>query len=172
MPAITPLGAEELPGTAPGLARLLIDSVDGGASVGFFAPLDFTTALRWWLALETPLRDGSALVWLAWQEHRIVGTIGLRLTGYPTGRHRAEVSKLLVHRDVRGQGLGRALLAHVEREALARELTLLFLDTETGSVADGLYRRGGWTPAGAIPGFAHSPGGPLRPTTIFYKHLA
>ncbi|TVT52330.1 GNAT family N-acetyltransferase [Amycolatopsis rhizosphaerae] len=171
MPAITPLDAEELPETAPGLARLLIDSVDGGASVGFFAPLDFTTALRWWLALEAPLRDGSARIWLARQEDRVVGTIGLRLTGYPTGRHRAEVSKLLVHRDVRGQGLGRTLLAHAEREALAQELTLLFLDTETGSVAENLYRRSGWTPVGTIPDFAHDPRGALSPTTIFYKHL-
>ncbi|WP_407652793.1 GNAT family N-acetyltransferase [Amycolatopsis cynarae] len=109
---------------------------------------------------------------MAREEHRIVGTIGLRLTAYPTGRHRAEVSKLLVHSDARGQGLGRALLAHAEREAAAREHTLLFLDTETGSVAEGLYRRDGWTPVGTIPGFAHSPGGTLRPTTIFYKHLS
>ncbi|MFD1150286.1 GNAT family N-acetyltransferase [Saccharothrix hoggarensis] len=95
----------------------------------------------------------------------------VRFTGTANGTHRAEVAKLVVHRDARGAGLGRALLDVAEREAARRGATLLVLDTQTGSPAERLYRRAGWTEVGVIPDYAADPDRVLRPTTLFYKRV-
>jgi hypothetical protein len=46
------------------------------------------------------------------------------------------------------------------------------LDTETGSVADTLYERAGWTRYGVVPAYAADPSGVPRPCSFFYKPLA
>lgn len=45
------------------------------------------------------------------------------------------------------------------------------LDTESGSTAELVFRRLGWTEVGQIPNFSLSPGGDLRSETFFYKQL-
>ncbi|MGW0600452.1 N-acetyltransferase family protein [Streptomyces sp. NPDC002776] len=149
------------------LARLLVDAVAGGASVGFLAPLDPAVAEEWWKARA----DGPFAVWAAVDGGRIVGTVSLAFPDKPNSRHRAELVKLMVHRDARGLGLGRTLLATAEQAAAAAGITLLHLDTETGSPAEHLYRSAGWTRAGVIPDYAADPGGALRPTTLYYKQV-
>jgi ribosomal protein S18 acetylase RimI-like enzyme len=153
------------------LADLLEDAVEGGASVGFVKPLPRAAALKWWRAQAAPVANGALAVWVARVDGRVVGTVQVRFTGTPNGTHRAEVAKLLVHRDARGAGLGRELLAVAERGAAARGATLLVLDTRTGSAAERLYRRAGWSEVGVIPDYAADPDGVLRPTTLFHKRL-
>ncbi|AWK12232.1 GNAT family N-acetyltransferase [Streptomyces spongiicola] len=169
---VSRLGAGELGRAAPRLAELLVDAVEGGASVGFLAPLDRTAAEEWWNSHGPALAAGGRAVWVARDGERVVGTVSAGFTGYPNSGHRAEIAKLLVHREARGRGLGRALLGAAERGAAGRGATLLVLDTETGSPAERLYRSAGWTAAGVIPGFAADPGGTLRPTTFYYKQLS
>ncbi|ETK34811.1 GNAT family N-acetyltransferase [Microbispora sp. ATCC PTA-5024] len=169
---IVRLSAEELVESAKGLAVLLQDAVEGGASVGFLAPLDLGTAAAWWESLAPAVAEGRMILWVARDGGEIIGTITLRLEQYPNGRHRGEIAKLLVHRMARGRGLGRDLLAIAERAAIEDGRTLLILDTETGSRAEELYRRKGWTPLGVVPGHAADPSGVLKPTTFFYKRLA
>ncbi|UUN30455.1 N-acetyltransferase [Streptomyces sp. FIT100] len=163
--------AAELGSVVPHLAELLVDAVDGGASVGFLAPLSGAAAEDWWRSQAPALADGSRALWTARSAGRITGTVGLGFASYPNGRHRAEIVKLLVHRDARGRGLGRALLTTAERAAAEAGATLLHLDTETGSPAERLYRSAGWTAAGTIPDYAADPAGVLRPTTLYYKSL-
>jgi GNAT superfamily N-acetyltransferase len=103
---------------------------------------------------------------------RVVGTVQLVRPATPNGRHRAEVAKLLVHRRARRQGVGVRLMGRVEDEARRLGLLLLFLDTESDSDGDRLYRRLGWEVAGEIPAFAYRPDGVLRPTTFLYRRLA
>ncbi|WP_351227420.1 GNAT family N-acetyltransferase [Streptomyces sp. NPDC002133] len=165
--------ADELDALAPRLADLLVDAVDGGASVGFLAPLERAAAEAWWRTHTAAIADGSRALWTARTGGgRITGTISLGFATYPNGRHRAEIAKLLVHRDARGRGLGRALLATAEGAAAAAGATLLHLDTESGSPAEALYRSAGWTAAGMIPDYAADPAGRLHPTTVYYKSLA
>ncbi|WP_181807842.1 GNAT family N-acetyltransferase, partial [Streptomyces shenzhenensis] len=83
-----------------------------------------------------------------------------------------ELVKLMVHRDARGRGVARGLLAVAEEAAAAAGITLLHLDTETDSPAERLYRSAGWTRAGVIPDYAADPSGVLRPTTLYYKRVA
>ncbi|MGV9292110.1 N-acetyltransferase family protein [Streptomyces sp. NPDC003719] len=153
------------------LAELLTDTVDGGASVGFLAPLARDEALAWWRGRAAAVAAGRLAVWVAHQGDRVTGTVSLALPDKPNSRHRAELVKLMVSREARGQGLGRRLLATAEEAAARTGITLLHLDTETDSPAEHLYRSAGWTRAGTIPDYAASPDGVLRPTTLYFKQV-
>ncbi|GAA2437624.1 N-acetyltransferase family protein [Streptomyces macrosporus] len=169
-PVITRLSATDLLAARDGLADLVCDAVEGGSSIGFLAPPDRTGIAAWWEGLAPETAAGGITVWVARDgTGRIVGTVQLRRSGMPNGRHRAEVAKLIVHRDARGRGLGRALLTVAEREAAASGISLLVLDTQTGSPAERLYRSAGWTEAGTIPDYATDTTGVPRPTTLFHK---
>ncbi|MGW7823126.1 GNAT family N-acetyltransferase [Streptomyces puniciscabiei] len=154
------------------LADLLTDTVAGGASVGFLAALTHEEAAAWWRERAEATAAGRLAVWAVLDgTGRPAGTVSLAYPDKPNSRHRAELVKLMVHRSARGRGLGRRLLTTAEEAAAAAGITLLHLDTETGSPAEQLYRSAGWTRAGVIPDYAESPGGELRPTTLYYKRL-
>ncbi|MEU9211032.1 GNAT family N-acetyltransferase [Streptomyces sp. NPDC048415] len=171
MTIVSRLNATELLACVDELADLLTDTVHGGASIGFLAPLDRAAAVGWWEGRGAAVSAGHLAVWVARGECRLLGTVSLAFPDKPNSRHRAELVKLMVHPECRGQGLGRVLLATAEAEAAAAGVTLLHLDTETDSSAESLYRSAGWTRLGAIPDYAATPSGELRPTTIFYKHV-
>nr|WP_206328069.1 GNAT family N-acetyltransferase [Streptomyces sp. S3(2020)] len=149
----------------------MVDTVAGGASIGFLGPLDHTEATAWWKERAAGVAAGSFAIWAAHDGARVVGTVGLAFPDKPNSRHRAELVKLMVHRDARGRGLGRRLLTTAEEAAAAAGVTLLHLDTETDSPAEHLYTTAGWTRAGVIPDYAADPDGVLRPTTLYFKHL-
>ncbi|MDI3385485.1 GNAT family N-acetyltransferase [Streptomyces sp. B-S-A8] len=152
-------------------ADLLLDTVHGGNSLGFLASLDRAEAEAFWRARADAVDRGGLLLLAVRDQGRVVGTVGVDLVDKANGRHRAEIVKLMVHSSARGRGLGRLLLTAAERAAAERGVTLLVLDTETGSDAEGFYAAAGWTRVGTIPGFAADPGGVLHPTTLFYKQL-
>ena len=154
---------------AEDLAEVLVDAVGSGASVGFLEGLERAEAAAWWSGLEPAVVDGRVLLWVAEVDGRVVGTVQVRLATLPNARHRAELAKLLVHRSARGQGIGRALMRAAERGAWEAGASLLVLDTETGSPAEGIYTSTGWTAVGVIPDYALDPEGKLAPTTILYK---
>ncbi|MFE1290374.1 GNAT family N-acetyltransferase [Streptomyces sp. NPDC058751] len=166
---VSRLTAAQLHEVVHELADLLADTVNGGASVGFLAPLGHAAAVAWWRERADAVLAGCHAVWAAHVDGRLLGTVALAFPDKPNSRHRAELVKLMVHRDGRGRGVGRTLLATAETEAAAAGITLLHLDTETGSPAESLYLSAGWTRIGEIPDYAAAPSGGLRPTTIFYK---
>ncbi|WP_405593032.1 GNAT family N-acetyltransferase [Streptomyces sp. NBC_01092] len=166
---VTRLDEAQLLDRADDLADLLVDTVADGASVGFLASLDRTAAMAWWKERAAAVGAGRLAVWVACRAGRTVGTVGLAFADKPNSGHRAELVKLMVHREARGHGLGRRLLTTAEAAAAGAGVTLLHLDTETDSPAERLYDSAGWTRAGVIPDYAASPAGELRPTTIYYK---
>ncbi|MFN8222859.1 MAG: GNAT family N-acetyltransferase [Gaiellales bacterium] len=153
------------------LAEVLVDCVDGGAGVSFVHPLSIEKARAFWTRIGVGVEAGTHAVLVAEDAEGIVGTVQLILAMPENQPHRADLAKMLVHRRGRRRGLGSALLDAAE--ALARELgrTLLVLDTNTGSDAERLYARMGWTRVGEVPGFSIEPRGGLRATTFFYKQL-
>ncbi|MBN0043025.1 GNAT family N-acetyltransferase [Streptomyces actuosus] len=153
------------------LADLLADTVADGASVGFLAPLDRVAALAWWQERADAVAAGRLAVWAAGDGGAVAGTVGLAFADKPNSRHRAELVKLMVRPQARGRGLGRTLLATAEEAAAVAGVSLLHLDTETGSPAERLYAAAGWTRAGVIPDYAADPGGVLKPTTLYYKAI-
>ncbi len=168
---VTRLDGAQLLELVEDLADLLVDTVTDGASVGFLGPLDRTAAMAWWKDRAAAVAAGRLAVWAASEDGRTVGTVSLAFADKPNSRHRAELVKLMVHRDARGQGLGRTLLTTAEEAASGAGVTLLHLDTETDSLAERLYGSAGWSRAGVIPDYAAAPDGVLRPTTIYYKHV-
>lgn len=136
MTTVSRLDAEQLRTVVDELAELLIDTVDGGASIGFLAPLDRAAAVAWWEERAAAVSAGRLAVWVAHGADRLLGTVSLAFPDKPNSRHRAELVKLMVHRDGRGRGLGRALLTTAEHGAAAAGVTLLHLDTETDSPAE------------------------------------
>lgn len=151
--------------SAAALAPVLIDTVASGASVGWVEPPTPEEAALWWAAL---FADRDAETWIACDGDQVLGTITLVRSAKRNGPHRAEVIKLMVHRDARGRGIAPTLMATLEDFAAANELTLLVLDTETGSLAESLYTRWGWQTVGGIP---DSRGQALRSTRRHDDHV-
>jgi len=152
------------------LTALLIDAVDSGAAVGFVAPLAREQALAYWEEIRAALGERLILMG-AYRDGRLVGSVQLRCAWQTNGRHRAEVQKLFVHRSERRRGIGRALMAAVERRAAGLGRWLLILDTRLGDLAEPLYESMGYVRVGAIPDYAANSAGGLSPTVIFYKRL-
>ena len=101
----------------------------------------------------------------------IVGSTILVRSRNANSPHRAEIGKVIVHRSIRRQGLGRALMDAAEAHARADGRWLLILDTEAGSAADELYRAMGWQVLGTMPNHAYRTDGALSDTTYFWKDL-
>jgi GNAT superfamily N-acetyltransferase len=153
------------------LADLLVDSVDDGASVGFMHPLQKAKAVAFWRRVAEGVAAGERALLIAEDASGIVGTVHLVLALPENQPHRADLTKMLVHPRARRRGLGAALMEAAE--AMARDCgrTLLVLDTVTGSDAERLYARLGWTRVGEIPDFALLSRGGLWGTMVFYKKL-
>ena len=153
-----------------GLSDLLIDCVEGGASVNFMHPLSQQKARDFWRRVAQAVADNRRALLVAEDAGGIVGTVQLNLEQPENQPHRADLSKMLVHRRARRQGLGAALLRSAE--ALGRECgkTLLVLDTASAE-AERLYASLGWQRCGVIPGFALLPHGGPCDTTYFYRVL-
>jgi GNAT superfamily N-acetyltransferase len=169
---IESLTAEELAGVRAALVDLLQDAVDSGASIGFLPPLAAAEAIAYWDGVGAAVRDGSRVVLVARRDGLdVVGSAQLDLAMRANARHRAEVSKVMVHRRARRQGLGRALMQALEDHARRLGRTTLVLDTREGDPSETLYREAGWTRVGAIPRYARSASGALDGTAIYYKLL-
>jgi GNAT superfamily N-acetyltransferase len=153
-----------------GLAAVLFDCVEGGASVGFMHPFTLGQALAWWRGLAADVEAGRRALLVAEDEHGIVGTVHLVLAQPDNQPHRADLCKMLVMRRARKQGVGAALMDAAEREARTLGKTLLVLDTASQD-AERLYARMGWQRLGVVPGFALLPEGGLCNTTYFYRQL-
>ena len=153
------------------LADVLVDCVDGGASVSFMAPFSKAEAEAFYRKVIAGLEAGDRLLLAAFDDERFLGSVQVLTAMPPNQPHRAEIAKLLVHRSARGQGVGASLMAEAEQRARALGKTLLMLDTATGGDAERLYQRLNWIRAAVIPNFALLPDGRLCATTIFWKAL-
>ena len=153
------------------LAAVLIDCVDGGASVSFMHPLTRDRAVAFWRRVAQGVAAGERALLVAEDAKGVCGTVQLSFDLPENQPHRADVSKMLVHRRVRRQGLGAALMRAAEDTARDCGKTLLVLDAVTGGDAARLYERLGWTRVGDIPDYALFPQGGFCSTTVYYRNL-
>lgn len=164
------VAAGEVDALVEPLADVLLDCVEGGASVSFMWPLPRERALAFWRGVADGVRSGERLLLVGGAEPgRIDGTVQLVLAQPDNQPHRADLAKMLVHRRARRRGLAQALLEAAERAAQEAGKTVLVLDTVTGGDAERLYERGGWQRVGVIPNYALMPDGRPCPTTYFHK---
>ena len=154
-----------------GLAEVLIDCVEGGASVSFMHPLPMTQAIEFWRRVADAVARGERALLVAGDARGVVGTVQLVLDQPENQPHRADLSKMLVHRRARRRGLGAALMWAAESTGRECGKSLLVLDTVSGSDAERLYARLGWQRVGTIPGYSLLPRGGLCATTYYYRTL-
>jgi GNAT superfamily N-acetyltransferase len=154
------------------LGDVLIDCVEGGASVSFVLPMTRAKADAFWREAAASAERGERVIIVAEVAGEIVGTAQVVWAQPENQPHRADLSKMLVHRRARRHGVGAALLTGAEAAAREAGKTLLVLDTATDSDAARLYARSGWQRSGDIPDYALWPDGRLCSTTYFYKGLA
>jgi ribosomal protein S18 acetylase RimI-like enzyme len=153
------------------LANVLIDCVEGGASVSFMHPLTRDRALAFWRRVAQGVAAGERALLVAEDEHGVCGTVQLVLDLPENQPHRADVCKMLVHRRARRQGLGAALMRAAESAARECGRTLLVLDAVTDGDAARLYERLGWVRVGDVPRYALMPNGDPCSTTYYYRDL-
>ena len=165
------VGPNEAAACTDALADVLLDCVEGGASVSFMWPLPRERALAFWRGVAEGVARGERVLLIAEDAEGIVGTVQL-VTGLPENQpHRADVAKMLVHRRARRRGIAQRLMAAVDEVARAERRTVLVLDTVTGGDAERLYERAGWQRVGTVPNYALMPDGRFCGTTFFHKQL-
>ena len=177
--AIEALDPDGYRAAIPDLAALVVDAVDGGASVNFMAGVSVEEATAWWTARIGDITDGTTTAFVVRDgsgdagpgRGAVIGSTLLIRSRNANSPHRAEIGKVLVHRSARRRGLGRALMTAAEAHARADARWLLILDTEAGSAADLFYRSLGWQVLGTLPDHAYRSDGVLAPTTYFWKNL-
>lgn len=167
---ITPLNTE--PTAIEALADLLVRTVAAGGSVGFMHPLTAETARAFWQDALQDAEGGGRVVFGAWVNTALVGTLSLVLRLPPNQPHRAELAKMMTAPRWRGRGVASALLAAAEAEAMLRGRWLLVLDTASENGAARLYERHGWQFAGELPDYAFKPHGGLTGTRLYFKRLS
>jgi GNAT superfamily N-acetyltransferase len=153
------------------LTDVLIDCVDGGASVSFMHPLSRERAATFWRRVAEGVISGERALLVAEDTLGICGTVQLVLAQPENQPHRADLAMMLVCRRARRQGLGAALMQAAERVARECRKTLLVLDAVTDGDAARLYERLGWVRVGTIPDYALLPMGGLCSTTVYYRRI-
>jgi GNAT superfamily N-acetyltransferase len=156
------------------LSAVLIDCVEGGASVSFMSPLTHERADAFWQGVAEGVAAGERILLVAREgsSGRIVGTVQVILKQPENQPHRADIAKMLVHGGARKRGIGAALMQAAEDAARMAGKSVLVLDTVTGGDAERLYERAGWTRSGVIPNYALWPKGGFCDTTVFYKQIS
>jgi len=153
----------------PELGDVLQACVKYGASIGFTDPNDRRAIDSFWKDKIYSLASHDCELLIARDNGFLVATVFINYCRTPNGRHRAEISKLLVHPQARRQGIARELMNRAENRAWGKGIYLLVLDTRSGDVASDLYISQGWQIAGEIPYYARSTENNLHSTTFMYK---
>lgn len=159
------------PAVSEMLADLLIETVAGGGSVSFMHPLDRETARAFWETALASAARGERVVFGAWDDDALVGTVTLLLKLPPNQPHRAEISKMMTRVSHRGRSIATTLMQAAEACAVERARTLLVLDTAVEDGASALYERLGFTLTGIIPDYALKPHGGLTGTMVYWKRI-
>lgn len=132
----------------PALAALLAEHVGeqrGNVPAGFAFVLD-----------AGALCDADVTFWSAWDGQSLGGFVALKQIDATGG----EVKSMRAAADMRGKGVGHALLRTVVAEARARGYARLSLETGTIAAYDAaiaLYRRAGFVPCAPFADYAASP---------------
>ncbi|KAH8179113.1 acetyltransferase (GNAT) family protein [Sarocladium implicatum] len=162
----------------PALITLLQSCVNDDpaqSSLGFLAPLSAKEATEYWTSISGSISGHTAQTALlvALADGIVLGTGQVARIQKATQSYRGEVRKVLVSSESRGFGLGRKMMAELERVAHEdMDLDILMLDTSTETPARGFYQKLGWTEWGTCPDYSFSADGVQKHSaTFFFKRL-
>ena len=92
------LDATEVTTQLDGLAAVLVDCVEGGASVRYMSPFSQGQAREVFEAVAFEVEQRRRLLLAAFAGEDLVGTVQVHLAMQPNSPHRAEIAQLLVRR--------------------------------------------------------------------------
>jgi acetyltransferase len=153
------------------LAQLLLDAHASNMALGLAGPLTQEEARVAWRETAGRLSPQDHVLLAALDGETVVGSVQLVRASAPNGSHRAEVRRLTVRSERRGRRVGSQLLAELEAVARRLGITLLWLTTHTGSLAEAVYEHLGWIRMGEMPGYAVLPDGTIAANAYFYREL-
>ena len=156
---------------APALARLHEDAFRAGMALGMLESIGHEQLADAYRELVAALDESERILLVVEQEGRILGMAQLARSGAMNAEHRAEVQRVAVADNARGNGIGRQLMAAVEETARQFGLTLLWLTTHEGSAACTFYEALGYTKLGVMPSYSRRPDGTLSPGAFYFKEL-
>jgi ribosomal protein S18 acetylase RimI-like enzyme len=167
------VGRDDFDAIETSLAEIIADSVNGGAAISFMQPYSRDDGLHFWRDKVFPdVASGRRVLFVAYLDGAIVGTVQMEVALPPNQPHRCEVAKMVVHSRARRQGVARQLMLALEAHARSLGKTLITLDTRTGDKAESLYGSLGFRIAGVIPQYAYDADGSARHgTTFMYKEI-
>ncbi len=85
----------------PALTDVLIDCVEGGASVSFMWPLAREKAEAFWHGVADGVARGDRVLLAAREDGEIIGTVQMVFAGPENQPHRGDIAKMLVKRKAR-----------------------------------------------------------------------
>ena len=168
---IVELSPAEVTAAAGELGQLLLDAHASNMALGLSGPLTAEHARQVWIETAAKLDPARRVLLAAREAGLVVGTVQVVRAEAENGAHRAEVQRLAVRGDRRGEGLGRALLEAAIDQARTMGLRLLWLTTHEGTGSDRFYAAVGWSRLGTVPAYSARPDGTLVGSAFYYREL-
>jgi GNAT superfamily N-acetyltransferase len=162
---------QEFADAIPRLAEILIDAVSSGAGVSFIVPPTQEEAERFWKNLSRAIGAGEIFCFLAEVDDEVAGVVLLMRATAQNQPHRADIAKLLVHRNSRRQGIGSKLMTAAEAHARHIGLKLITFDAVAHGAVEEFYKDLGFVVAGYYPKYAYALNHRLDDTALFFKEL-
>ncbi|MFF9016031.1 GNAT family N-acetyltransferase [Streptomyces sp. NPDC014870] len=136
------------------LAACWVEVTNAGGAAGFpFAPVDAATVVPALDRLAQSLSPDTSRLLLASLDGELAGWLNVRRDRFELIAHWGTVHHVQTRTDVRGRGVGRALLEEVRRVAKEEMgLEQLRLAARGGAGLEDFYGRLGWREVGRWPG--------------------
>ncbi len=183
------IDGDEAIARAEALADVLIDCVDGGASVSFMAPLPRSTALAFWLDIAAAVARRERVLLIAEDASgQLVGTVQLIVSLPENQPHRGRCRQDAgapqratprrrpafdggARRGRAQRGQERAGARYGDRRRCRTPLSARRLAAcrRGAEIAERLYQRAGWQRVGVVPKYALMPDGEFCATTFFLQ---
>ncbi|WAT05378.1 GNAT family N-acetyltransferase [Rouxiella badensis] len=121
--------------------------------------------------LRAALSRNQRLLWIARDEHGVIGTVQLDLDAEKPSDQCGTVSTLVVDSTARRRGVGKQLMRELENTAFTLRRELLSLDIEAGTPAEAFYRAQGYRCSGKRTSNHQESYSSRQGEMVYYKRL-
>lgn len=146
----------------------------------FLPPLANDKLLNYWKDRMAEAKEGTRVIVLLLigvapaarvQGDNLVGVAMLATPHSPSGPFRAQVEHLLVATKYRKRGGSVTLMNEIHGQAILKGRTLLTAQTESGSIAEKVFKKLEYVEIGKVPDHSVNASGELKDVVFFYKRL-